>query len=281
MRRPFCPAGGPGPGAQPPPAPAPRTVAGRRDEPGRRSTAPLAVAVTVLACATAATAMTFSVRGSHGQAGRVRGAPCSPGRAPGHRHHGGGSILLSPARPRRARRHPRGARRLPWHAATGTSPPPSPCGRCASYGMARPGHRTPGRSAGCCGTSPASSHFYALTLEARGWVLSKQDPAYRGDERFLASGRTPGFPVGLARTRCRSPRWATGDDHAPDGHLLTRFTDTQRPYLTGALGAVLRGLNGPVPGYRSQAAPQPGTPLDHQHATRRRGPPGGRGATPA
>jgi 1,2-diacylglycerol 3-beta-glucosyltransferase len=77
--------------------------------------------------------------------------------------------------------------------------------------------------------------FYALTLEQHGWVLSKQDPAYRGDERFLASGRTPGFPVGRAYQVQITQTGATITIRA-DGHLLTRFTDTQRPYLTGSLG---------------------------------------------
>jgi hypothetical protein len=77
--------------------------------------------------------------------------------------------------------------------------------------------------------------FYALTLEQHGWVLSKQDPAYRGDERFLASGRTPGFLVGRPHQMQITQTGPTITIRA-DGHLLTRFTDTQRPYLTGSLG---------------------------------------------
>jgi 1,2-diacylglycerol 3-beta-glucosyltransferase len=77
--------------------------------------------------------------------------------------------------------------------------------------------------------------FYALTLEQHGWALSKQDPAYRGDERFLASGRTPGFPVGRAH-RVQITQAGPTITIRADGHLLTRFTDTQRPYLTGSLG---------------------------------------------
>jgi hypothetical protein len=78
-------------------------------------------------------------------------------------------------------------------------------------------------------------HFYALTLEQHGWVLSKQDPAYRGGERFLAAGRTPGFPLGQAHRVQITQAGATITIRA-GGHLLTRFTDTQHPYLTGALG---------------------------------------------
>ena len=77
-------------------------------------------------------------------------------------------------------------------------------------------------------------HFYALTLESRGWVLSKQDPRYPGSERFLASGKLP-FPVGAAH---HVGIVQIGDQItvSAGGHLLTRFVDTQRPYLTGGFG---------------------------------------------
>ena len=91
----------------------------------------------------------------------------------------------------------------------------------------------------------SSRRFYALALEAHGWVLSKQDPAYPGGERFLASGRTPGFPVGRPHQVRVTQAGATITVHA-DGHLLTRFTDTQHPYLAGFAGPVLRRFAGPV-----------------------------------
>ncbi|HEY6278178.1 MAG TPA: hypothetical protein VIX86_17820 [Streptosporangiaceae bacterium] len=77
--------------------------------------------------------------------------------------------------------------------------------------------------------------FYALTLEPAGWVLSKQDPAYWGGERFLASGRTPGFAVGTPH-RVQITQVGNQITVRAGGHLLTRFTDTQRPYLTGVVG---------------------------------------------
>jgi hypothetical protein len=190
----------------------------------------MAVAVAVLACATATTALSISARGSHGSGswrtvftgqGQVTGT--MPGRA----------ILLSPARATApgithaalvvsARRYQdftatltvRTLRQL-RHGAAG-APHPWEVGWVLWHFTGR-------------------SHFYALTLEAHGWVLSKQDPAYRGDERFLASGRTPGFPVGRAHRVQITQAGPTMTIRA-DGHLLTRFTDTQRPYLTGALG---------------------------------------------
>ena len=81
----------------------------------------------------------------------------------------------------------------------------------------------------------SSRRFYALTLEAHGWVLSKQDPAYPGGERFLASGRTPAFPVGRPHQVRITQAGATITVRA-NGHLLTRFTDTKLPYLAGSLG---------------------------------------------
>ena len=78
--------------------------------------------------------------------------------------------------------------------------------------------------------------FYALTLEPTGWLLSKQDPAYPGGERFLASGRTPRFRVGVPH---RVGIVQIGDriTVSGDGHLLTQFTDTRQAYLRGSFGA--------------------------------------------
>ena len=78
-------------------------------------------------------------------------------------------------------------------------------------------------------------HFYALTLEPTGWVLSKQDPAYRGGERFLASGSTPAFRVGVMHT-VRIVQIGKLITVSGDGHMLAQFTDTQRPGLSGTFG---------------------------------------------
>ncbi len=82
----------------------------------------------------------------------------------------------------------------------------------------------------------STRRFYALTLEPNGWLLSKQDPGYPGGERFLASGPEPRFAidaphsVGVVQIGNRLTISA-------DGHLLSRFVDTEHPYLSGALGA--------------------------------------------
>ena len=81
----------------------------------------------------------------------------------------------------------------------------------------------------------SNQRFYALTLEPTGWVLSKQDPAYPGHERFLASGTTPLFRVGVPHS-VGVVQVGNRITVSADGHLLTQFTDTQRPYLTGAFG---------------------------------------------
>jgi cellulose synthase/poly-beta-1,6-N-acetylglucosamine synthase-like glycosyltransferase len=81
----------------------------------------------------------------------------------------------------------------------------------------------------------SNRRFYALTLEPTGWVLSKQDPAYPGGERFLASATFPRFGVGV---RHRVGIVQIGDQMTifADGDRLTRFTDKHQPYRSGGFG---------------------------------------------
>lgn len=81
----------------------------------------------------------------------------------------------------------------------------------------------------------SNRHFYALTLEATGWVLSKQDPAYRGGERFLVSGKFPRFRIGVTHS-VGIVQIGNQITISADGHRLTQYTDTQRPYLSGGFG---------------------------------------------
>jgi cellulose synthase/poly-beta-1,6-N-acetylglucosamine synthase-like glycosyltransferase len=81
----------------------------------------------------------------------------------------------------------------------------------------------------------SNQHFYALTLEPAGWELSQQDPAYPGGERFLASGTTPVFRVGITHT-VGIVQIGSRMTVSADGRLLVRFADTKQPYLTGAFG---------------------------------------------
>ena len=78
-------------------------------------------------------------------------------------------------------------------------------------------------------------HFYYLTLKANGWELGKEDPAYPGAQRFLASGSTPAFPIGPWRAVVIRQVGAT-IDVSVDGVPLVTFTDTERPYASGAVG---------------------------------------------
>jgi len=81
----------------------------------------------------------------------------------------------------------------------------------------------------------SNQHFYALTLEPTGWELSQENPAYPGGERFLASGRTPVFRVGVTHT-VGIVQIGNRMTVSADGRVLVRFADTQQPYMTGAVG---------------------------------------------
>lgn len=78
-------------------------------------------------------------------------------------------------------------------------------------------------------------HFYALALKPNGWELSKQDPAYPGRQRFLASGDTPTYAVGSTH---EVEIVAVGDTTTVrvDGRALGTVTDTERPYRDGGVG---------------------------------------------
>lgn len=78
-------------------------------------------------------------------------------------------------------------------------------------------------------------HFYAIALKPNGWELSKQDPAYPGKQRFLASGTEPVFPVGQPHTVRVHHLGDTIEVHANDTPLVV-FTDQERPYPSGGIG---------------------------------------------
>ena len=78
-------------------------------------------------------------------------------------------------------------------------------------------------------------HFYYVTLKPNGWELGKRDPAYPGGQRFLATGRTR-YPVGAwYGVRVRQDGAVIGVE--ADGRRLVTFTDTERPYPAGRVGA--------------------------------------------
>ncbi|MEU6142311.1 calcium-binding protein [Streptomyces sp. NPDC047081] len=78
-------------------------------------------------------------------------------------------------------------------------------------------------------------HFYFITLKPNGWELGKRDPAYPGGQRFLARGKVE-YPVG---------EWSDVKVEQRDaalsvsvgGKRLVTFTDAERPYNQGKVGA--------------------------------------------
>ncbi|MBB5967284.1 family 16 glycoside hydrolase [Planomonospora venezuelensis] len=77
-------------------------------------------------------------------------------------------------------------------------------------------------------------NFYYLLLKPNGWELGKADPAFRGAQRFLATGPGP-FPVGRwyeVRVRQSGPRMTAW----VDGRRTVDYTDTEQPYRRGAVG---------------------------------------------
>ncbi len=80
-----------------------------------------------------------------------------------------------------------------------------------------------------------NSDFYYVAFKPNGWELGKVDPAYPGGQRFLATGSDTTFAVGSKHSFQITQTGAT-ITVAADGKVLTTFTDTERPYLTGKLG---------------------------------------------
>jgi hypothetical protein len=78
-------------------------------------------------------------------------------------------------------------------------------------------------------------HFYYIALKPNGWELGKADPSYPGQQRYLGTEARPAFPP--ARWYAvRVQQRGDAIQVSVDGHLLVRFVDTQRPYLSGRVG---------------------------------------------
>lgn len=78
-------------------------------------------------------------------------------------------------------------------------------------------------------------HFYALALKPNGWELSKQDPAYPGNQRFLLTGSVPEFPLHEDH-RVRIVQEGDAIAAYANDRLLGRFTDRESPYVHGRIG---------------------------------------------
>ena len=78
-------------------------------------------------------------------------------------------------------------------------------------------------------------HFYAVALKPNGWEISKQDPAYPGSQRYLATGKTPVFPIGESHTVAVTQ--TDGEMVVSVGdQVLASVVDEERPYRSGSIG---------------------------------------------
>jgi hypothetical protein len=80
-----------------------------------------------------------------------------------------------------------------------------------------------------------NAHFYYVAFKPNGWELGKVDPAYSGGQRFLASGSSPSFAIGDEHSFDITQHGNT-IAVSIDGVLVTTFTDSERPYLSGKVG---------------------------------------------
>jgi hypothetical protein len=80
-----------------------------------------------------------------------------------------------------------------------------------------------------------NTHFYYFIPKPNGWELGKEDPAYPGAQRFLAAGSAPSFAPGPWNT-VRVRQVGNTITVWVDGNQVVSFTDSERPYGSGALG---------------------------------------------
>jgi hypothetical protein len=78
-------------------------------------------------------------------------------------------------------------------------------------------------------------HFYYFIAKPNGWELGKEDPAYPGAQRFLATGNSPRFPIGKWY-RIRVQQIGNQMTVWVDGKKIVSFVDSERPYLSGKVG---------------------------------------------
>lgn len=116
-----------------------------------------------------------------------------------------------------------------------------------------------------------AEHFYALALKPNGWELSKQDPDYPGNQRFLTSGTEPTFPINEDHRARIVQKGNTITVYADDVRLGS-YTDTDNPYLAGALGlytedAKVRFRDLQIGGHQSATANGWAGPTSHLPST--------------
>jgi 3-keto-disaccharide hydrolase len=80
-----------------------------------------------------------------------------------------------------------------------------------------------------------NAHFYYFLPKPNGWELGKEDPAYPGNQRFLASGSSPTFPIGQWY-RIGVTQSGQTIQVSVNGVVITTFTDRERAYSSGRVG---------------------------------------------
>lgn len=84
-----------------------------------------------------------------------------------------------------------------------------------------------------------SFHYYYFIPKPLGWELGKEDPAYAGNQRFMATGLTPSFPIGSTYTVRITMDVNNLITVYVNGALITTYRDTERPYQSGYIGFYL------------------------------------------
>lgn len=111
-----------------------------------------------------------------------------------------------------------------------------------------------------------NTHFYYFHIKVDGWELGKEDPAYPGAQRFLATGSTPTAALGTWST-IRVVQVGASITVFVNGAQVAQITDAERPYTSGKIGlynedshvqfgVISAGPPGPVTG------PPAGVPSD-------------------
>jgi hypothetical protein len=80
-----------------------------------------------------------------------------------------------------------------------------------------------------------NQHFYYFTPKTNGWELGKEDPAYPGNQRYLATGSAPQFPIGQWYN-FKVVQSANKITVYINGLQIVTYTDTRTPYTAGKIG---------------------------------------------
>ncbi len=80
-----------------------------------------------------------------------------------------------------------------------------------------------------------NSHFYYFIPKPTGWELGKEDPSYPGNQRFLASGGFPKFPLNKW-DRVKISQENNKITVRVNGRPVVSYTDNEKPYTSGRIG---------------------------------------------